>query len=398
MSDRDFDNYLTLLASLLRLDPKQRQSISQELRSHLEDRLDELTAQGISHNDAIKQALAEFGDAAGLAGQFVALSQNRKRRWLMRMTTFSIAATLLVAASLALLWPARNAAPGLAAVVAQAPPAADPFAAQPTTPSPPEPDPFAAPPPALGPKLDTPPAKKGPSSAVSRITNELEKFTNIDVVEMPLRDVVAYLSEMHGIPILLKAKKLEEASISTDTPITKSLRGIRLSSALNLILEDLEGAYVVKDEVLQLTTLKDAQSMMEIRIYDCRDILAIPAPGAPGVGNAPFRMAPGGGEMAPVSKHDHRAQQLMTIITTNVDPHTWQGAHGSFAGGGYGAGMPGGELQTAAASSSGGSVSEYSGLIVVTQTAQTHEKIKHVLEMLRTAAGLDPPTTSKVFP
>src|SRR5205085_247851 len=35
MSDREFENYLTLLASLLRLDPKQRGEIGDELRSHL---------------------------------------------------------------------------------------------------------------------------------------------------------------------------------------------------------------------------------------------------------------------------------------------------------------------------------------------------------------------------
>src|SRR5207253_8944747 len=114
-------NYLTLLAGLRRLDSKQRRTIADELRSHLEDRLDELMARGISREEAVKQALAEFGDAAGLAGQFLAISRNRKRRWLMRVTTFSIAATLLVAAGITILWPGRNAAPGVAVVIAQAP-------------------------------------------------------------------------------------------------------------------------------------------------------------------------------------------------------------------------------------------------------------------------------------
>src|SRR3954454_10039566 len=119
MSDREFENYLTLLASLLRLDPKQRREIGDELRSHLEDRLDELMARGVSRADAVKQALAEFGDAAGLAGQFLAVQRNRKRRWLMRVTTFSIAATVLIATGIAIFWPGRNAAPGPAAAIAQ---------------------------------------------------------------------------------------------------------------------------------------------------------------------------------------------------------------------------------------------------------------------------------------
>src|SRR6476469_4879048 len=117
MSDREFENYLTLLASLLRLDPQQRGAVADELRSHLEDRLDELMARGVSREDAVKQALAEFGDAAGLAGQFLAIQRNRKRRWFMRVTTFSIAATILVAAGVTIFWPGRNAAPGPAAAI-----------------------------------------------------------------------------------------------------------------------------------------------------------------------------------------------------------------------------------------------------------------------------------------
>ena len=39
---------------------------------------------------------------------------------------------------------------------------------------------------------------------------------------------------------------------------------------------------------------------------------------------------------------------------------------------------------------------ELPGLIVITQTAQTHKKIEHVLDMLRQAAGLEVPKTEKV--
>src|SRR5437763_7272870 len=118
MSDHEFDNYLTLLSRLLRLSGKQRDQISDELRAHLEDRLEELKARGVSHEAAVRQALEEFGDAAGLAGQFVAISRNRKRRWLVRLTTFSVAATLLLAAGIVVFWPGRHADPGLASAVA----------------------------------------------------------------------------------------------------------------------------------------------------------------------------------------------------------------------------------------------------------------------------------------
>ena len=56
MSDREFENYLTLLAGLLRLDGKQRRAIADELRSHLEDRLEELLERGVSKDEAVQQA------------------------------------------------------------------------------------------------------------------------------------------------------------------------------------------------------------------------------------------------------------------------------------------------------------------------------------------------------
>src|SRR6476660_811808 len=129
MSDREFENYLQLLRGLLRLNRDQSEAISAELRSHMEDRLEELLARGLPREEAIQQALAEFGDAAGLGNKFGAISLSRKRRWLMRLMTFSTAATLLIAASLITFWPGRNAAPGVAIAAAQAPTGAGPFVA-----------------------------------------------------------------------------------------------------------------------------------------------------------------------------------------------------------------------------------------------------------------------------
>jgi hypothetical protein len=102
--------------------------------------------------------------------------------------------------------------------------------------------------------------------AEEKIFNELNRTTDVDVVEMPLKDVVMYLQDKHQIPIVLSDKKLEEASISTDTPVTKSLKNVTLRSALRLILKDLELTYVVRDEVLQITTPEDAESQLITKV------------------------------------------------------------------------------------------------------------------------------------
>jgi len=109
--------------------------------------------------------------------------------------------------------------------------------------------------------------------AEQRIFDELNRTATIDVVEMSLKDVVTYLSDTHGIPIVLSSKKLDEAGVSVDTPVTKSLRGITLRSALRLLLKDLELTYVVRDEVLQITTPEDAESQLITKVYPVGDLV-----------------------------------------------------------------------------------------------------------------------------
>ena len=67
MPEREFELYLSVLSRLLRLNPQQKDAIADELRDHLEERFEELVRSGVPRDDAIRQALDEFGDAAGLA-------------------------------------------------------------------------------------------------------------------------------------------------------------------------------------------------------------------------------------------------------------------------------------------------------------------------------------------
>ncbi len=53
MSEDEFELYLRLLGKFLRLKPGQRAEISDELRDHLESRLDELTQSGLDRTAAI---------------------------------------------------------------------------------------------------------------------------------------------------------------------------------------------------------------------------------------------------------------------------------------------------------------------------------------------------------
>jgi hypothetical protein len=364
MSDREFENYLTLLAGLLRLDGKQRQAIAEELRSHLEDRLEELVARGVSREDAVQQALAEFGDAAGLAGQFAAISQTRRRRWLMRVMTFSVAATLLLAAGIAIFWPGRNAAPGIAEAVAQDARSSSKAGE----------------------------ASKDTPGSDTKLAEALNRRINIEFDNVPLKDVAAHLTRETGVTFHVMHKKLEEASLSLDTPITSNFRNIRLSTWLELALKELELAYVEKDDLIVITTPEDAESELQIRVYDCRDLLAMGPPDVKQVPRAPVppsamrsEMSPppsskeqlpqlgGGGtsvngpfkQQEPVSELDRRAEDLIDLVIGTVKPDSWDDVGG-----------PGG-------------IDAYNGLVVVAQTDEVHKKVERLFDMLREAAGLE---------
>ncbi len=105
MSQQEFDTYLALLCRLLRIAPQQREQVAEEFRTHMEDRLDELFAKGMDREAAVKLALEEFGDAAGLAAQIASISQGRRKRWIMRIGTVSVVGLAAAGLLAVALWP-----------------------------------------------------------------------------------------------------------------------------------------------------------------------------------------------------------------------------------------------------------------------------------------------------
>lgn len=111
------------------------------------------------------------------------------------------------------------------------------------------------------------------SEAAKKIFAALDEKTTLEFIETPLSDVVDYLSELHDIGMVLDAKSLDVVGISSDTPITRNLKGISLRSALRLMLKDLELTYIVADEVLQITTPETAGALSELRVYNVGPML-----------------------------------------------------------------------------------------------------------------------------
>jgi hypothetical protein len=210
-------------------------------------------------------------------------------------------------------------------------------------------------------------AEKRGAASIEALENSLNAIVKVDFVEEPLKDVIQRISDIVDVPIVLSLKKLEEASVSPDTPITKALKGITLRSVLRTILKDLELTYAIRDEMIHITTPEDAESQLISRIYHCRDLIDWAA----GRGLLKDGAQPKQPDLT--SLDDKRALVLMEFLTSTVKPDSWDDVGGP------------------------GAIYNFYGLFIVFQTAEVHEQIEDSLQMLRDAATVDQPRGRKTI-
>jgi hypothetical protein len=106
-----------------------------------------------------------------------------------------------------------------------------------------------------------------------RIQDALEADVDLEYPETPLKEVIEDLKERFNIPIVLAGKKLEEAAINLETPVTVNLKGISLRAGLRNMLGDLGLTYLIKDEVMQITTPEDAGAQLITKVYRVGDLV-----------------------------------------------------------------------------------------------------------------------------
>ncbi len=94
----------------------------------------------------------------------------------------------------------------------------------------------------------------------------------------PLSEVLEALSKQAGVPMHIDLAGLEQEAVSTDSPVTLSIdQPISLKSALRLILDPLNLDYVIRDEVLKITSPRMVQGEYYSVTYPVAD-LVIPVP------------------------------------------------------------------------------------------------------------------------
>jgi hypothetical protein len=398
MPEHDFELYLSLLSRFLRLKAAQRDEIADELRDHLEARLEELAARGLSRDEAIKAALDEFGDAAELAQHFTHVAHVRKRRIIMRYTfgtAAALAAAILITTAF---WPESKQAPVGAMGVVEAQDSGK--GAAPATKLP----------------LAGGPADNSDKAVVeAKLSRRLEE--GFELMDVPLRDALEQLGELLGVDIIIDPSIAGEEGLSLDVQVTVQIRRTKISgrAALDLVLEPAKLSYTFRDGLIMVTIPQNAN---QIQVYNVRDLVrqshdSYGGSGMP-MGGAPGMMGPGG-SMGPsgMSSMGRSAGMMMAGMAAGGGAH----AEGSVGMGGLGGGMGGGgtpairetnslaeliatTIDPASWDGEGGhgSIIQYQELLVVKNSQTVHGKIRTLLEMMRETAQRPPGSTAGAPP
>jgi len=114
----------------------------------------------------------------------------------------------------------------------------------------------------------------GKSVPQRRILAALSAQTKLEFEETPLEEVIAYLQELHGIPVVLDLKALSAEGISSDSSVTLNIQGISLAAGLRHLCRLFEGvAFTVKDEAVLITSQKVADTTLVERAYNVAPLL-----------------------------------------------------------------------------------------------------------------------------
>ena len=191
-------------------------------------------------------------------------------------------------------------------------------------------------------------AGPGLSPGDQRIVAILETRTALKFEETPLTEVAQRIMQQHDFTILIDRRALDDVGLGSDTPVTFDGGDLSLGAALTLILEELELTYVVRHEILRITTPEEAEDELTTVAYPISDLTR-------------FRDPDG----TTWSDFD----TLINTLTSTISPEAWEDV------GGAGAIEP---------------ISVHDNdVLVISQTQSVQRDIATVLERLRTVAHKD---------
>jgi Flp pilus assembly secretin CpaC len=200
------------------------------------------------------------------------------------------------------------------------------------------------------------------SAALAAIRAKLaNEVITLDYAEtpVPFKDAIKSIRIRTGINIMVDPEVMTEKG---EEPVAVSLRDYNLGDSLKLVLDNLKLGYVLRDEVLYITTTEKAMGRALPRVYDVGDLtVALPDFKAPNL-----NLRPGGAGEAAVKAiwgedgervTDTDIGRLADLIRENAGRGTW-------------------ELE-------GHSINPSAGKLIVSTTPAIHKQVTKFLDDLR---------------
>ncbi len=165
----------------------------------------------------------------------------------------------------------------------------------------------------------------------NKIIAALNSPAELDHFETRMEDIVHEMMSEYRIPIVMDESAADN-NLDAESLITITLQGVKLRSALRIMLQPFLCTYMVKNEVLYIVSEEVAAASPVIRHYDCRDLI---------------QNMKGDVEM--------NFEKLVNGMKTVIDPESWRDNGGT------------------------GDVAEVGGLLFIRQTTPSHDRIEHYL-------------------
>ncbi|MBI1247307.1 hypothetical protein GC197_05610 [bacterium] len=161
---------------------------------------------------------------------------------------------------------------------------------------------------------------------------------DLDVADAPLNEVLQSISERTGIPIRIDGTGLKEIDLRPEEKVSITVPKTSTEIALRLMLDQLKLGFEVEPTGLLISAPGALEKKIHLQTYNVKDLLE--------------------------TNDDLEANPLLGLITTTIDPNSWDELGGP------------------------GTIAPYHGCLQVTQSRLNHRRVKRLLDQLRRARDL----------
>ena len=137
-------------------------------------------------------------------------------------------------------------------------------------------------------------ARQAAQEAQEALREKMKSLGSIASVDTPLATVVKQLGEKWRMPIALDTLALEEIGLTPDVPVSLNLKDASLRATLRLTCRSLDLTYMIKDDVIFITTPESAERNLAVRAYSLPEGLA------------------------------ERTDKVIAALTGTITPDTWE--------------------------------------------------------------------------